>query len=260
MDTATGPSGREDRGHVVGGIRADARLVAAAVAAGGVVGLVLAGLGGRLAMRVMTLTSEPAVLGMLTDDGFVVGEFDLWRSSRFILEEGIGTGLLAALSWLAIRPFLGGPRWARHLVHASTFGLFFGATAVHPGGVDFTALGPVWLALLLFGLGPAVVFLIASLALERLAGPDGWFRTAPERRALLPLLAFLVGPFLLPMLVVAILVSAVRHSVRGSPALLWLRTCRPGPRWTAWIGLACLFALSASKLIRDTVTLLGTGS
>jgi hypothetical protein len=257
MGASSPPPNRQRRGQVAAGMRADARLVAAAVAAGVLLGLVLAGIGGRLAMRVMTLTSDPAVLGMVTDDGFIVGEFDLSQSVRFVVEDGMGTGILAALAWLAVRPLLGGPHWIRHVTYAGTLGLLFGAVTVHPGGVDFTALHPVWLSVVLFGLGPAAVFGIVSFAVERVTAPGGRLARAPERRALLPLTVFLVTPFLIPLLVMAALVSGARHAARRTAAFTWLRAAHPWPLWLGRLALFAIFSFSASKLIRDTVTLLG---
>jgi hypothetical protein len=259
MTASPSPPDPNGHGQVTAGMRGDARLAAAAVAAGLFVGLVLPGIGGRLAMRVMTITSDPDVWGMITDDGFVVGEFDPWQSVRFVVEEGLGTGIAAALAWLAVRPLLGGPRWVRHFSYAGTLGLLFGALTVHPDGADFSALSPTWLAVLLFGLGPAVVFGVVSFTVERVATPGGWFATAPASRALMPFLAFLISPFLLPLLVIAVLVSGARHAARRTEALSWMRATHPGPLWAGRLALLAIFVFSASKLMRDTVTLLGLG-
>jgi hypothetical protein len=246
----------EHRVSVLDALRVDARLVAAALAAGAFAGLVLAGVGGRLAMRIITLTSDPSVRGMVTDDGFVTGQFDPWLSIRFVVTEGVPTGVAAALAWLAVRPFLAGPTWIKHVSYAGTLGLWFGAVTVHADSIDFTTFGPVWLSVLLFGLGPALVFLATSLAVERATRPDGWFTRGSERRALAPLLILLVSPFILPLLVAAAVVSAVRHLVRRASVLAWITTTHPVPLWSGRAALVALFTYSAISLTRDTYTLL----
>ena len=46
------------------------RLVAATIVIGAVCGAVIGGLGGRLAMRILFVTSDEAVKGLISDDGF----------------------------------------------------------------------------------------------------------------------------------------------------------------------------------------------
>lgn len=85
------------------------RQVAGVTAVGLGLGFLVGGIGGRLAMRALFLTSHPSVRGLISDDGFAIGRFSFTATLNLLL---VGTvlGVLGAFAYAAVRPFLLGPR------------------------------------------------------------------------------------------------------------------------------------------------------
>jgi hypothetical protein len=88
------------------------KLVASAIAPGFIAGLIVGGLGSRIAMRVMALTSTDTVQGTETDFGATVGQISL-GGTIFLLLAGGAIGVLGALIFLALRRWLPGKGWVR---------------------------------------------------------------------------------------------------------------------------------------------------
>ncbi len=93
------------------------RTVRAAVVGivGGIIaGVLVAGLGGRLMMRVLAATSGDSAQGLVTEAHETVGEITLGGSVGFVVFNGIffgaigGVGYVLLRSWLPSRPWLGG--------------------------------------------------------------------------------------------------------------------------------------------------------
>lgn len=236
-------------------LRRRARLLAGTVAAGALVGLVVAGIGGRLAMRIIASTSDPSVQGVVTDDGFVVGAVTLSGTLQFVLLEGLPSGILAGLIYLALRPFLLGRPGTRY----ATCGLWgvavFGPTLVHVDGVDFNLLGPAWLAIALFVALPGLLGLLVPPAVERATRSGGWFMTAPRRRALSPLLLMAYPPLLLGLAAPAAVVIIGHDRARRSPRLAAILDS-PTAKIAARSLLAGIAAVGVLALVRDAASLL----
>jgi hypothetical protein len=79
------------------------RLVAAALGAGVVAGVLVAGAGGRLVMRLLALTS-PDVEGSLTEGGATVGDISLDGTLGLIPFGGVPAGHLSGLLYALVRP------------------------------------------------------------------------------------------------------------------------------------------------------------
>ena len=77
MSTIATRSSAEERTTLGADTREVARLVLTGTAAGALAGAVVGGLGGRLVMLVLRLTSDPIVLGTTSDDGFEIGRFSV---------------------------------------------------------------------------------------------------------------------------------------------------------------------------------------
>jgi hypothetical protein len=122
------------------------RWAAVALSAGLVAGLLAAGAGGRLVMRLLAATSSEST-GQLTEAEAVIGTITLDGSIGFILFAGLPFGLASGLIYLAIGRVLPGG-WAG----GALFGLLLlvlAATRVDPlrsDNFDFNLLGPSWLA------------------------------------------------------------------------------------------------------------------
>lgn len=66
------------------------RRAAAGIYGGLVCGALVGGIGGRLAMLFLRVTSDPAVRGVETDDGFVIGEVSFDTGSLVFFSAGMG--------------------------------------------------------------------------------------------------------------------------------------------------------------------------
>lgn len=149
-------------------VRRTAWSILVAVAAGVVAGALVGGVGGRLAMLVLRLTSPDALDGMTTDDGFEIGvvTFDTVGLIMGLAALGAVNGGLYAILRRGIPNRL---RLAVWTVFGATAG---GAQIIHDDGVDFTVLEPLLLAIVMFivlpGLASAAVVLLAErwMALE----------------------------------------------------------------------------------------------
>src|SRR5439155_4938327 len=94
-----------------------------AIGAGAIVGLVIGGVGGRLVMLVLRLTSDSSVQGVLTDDGFRIGQFT--TATIFLLTVTAGLGGATSALYLFVRGAL--PRPGRAIVWGLFMGLYGGA-------------------------------------------------------------------------------------------------------------------------------------
>ena len=119
-------------------------------AAGALSGFVIGGVGGRLAMFLLRLTSSDSVRGLESDDGFTIGRFS--AETIFLLVFTTLLGLIVGIVCIALRSQLPGLRGAVTLVLAG--GTLGAAVIVEPDGVDFTRLGPLPLACALFTIIP----------------------------------------------------------------------------------------------------------
>ena len=112
-------------------------LLRIAVVAGVSVGILVIGLGSRLAMFVLRVTSPGYVVGMESDDGFEIGRITLSGSYQ-LLALGAAVGVIGALAYVAVAPWLIGPDWFRRVTVGLTAGALVGSLVIEPGGIDFT--------------------------------------------------------------------------------------------------------------------------
>ncbi len=234
---------REDLG-------AAARPVATAAVAGSLTGAVIGGLGGRVAMFVLRLTSDPALRGLKTDDDFTIGIFS--GATLFLVIVTTVLGILGGLVYLVVRGWL--PGRARPWLFGGLTGIVGGATVIRPGGIDFTLLDPLGLAVALFIALPAAYGVAVSLLVERFLADGSAFSRSKALIAgfvlLLPLGFFgLIGVAVLALILAAVLLG------RAAPEMASLWTSPP----VAWIGRAGLVAVAilwGAALVRDVVEVL----
>jgi hypothetical protein len=157
-------------------VTAAAGRVAVIVLAGLGLGIVVGGVLGRLAMYVLARLN-PEATGLVSDDGFVMGQFTLSGTLNLLLV-GALLGGFGGLVYAAARHLTFGPHWWRVLSVALGAGLPVGALIVHPGGVDFTLLQPVRLSVALFVAIPALYGVLLTVLVEpRIAPPPAsWGR------------------------------------------------------------------------------------
>ena len=207
------------------------RRLGAAVAAGALAGFAIGGVGGRIAMLILRLTSDPSLHGRLTDDGFTIGIVSL--GTLFLLMLTTVGGAVGGAAYLAIRSWL--PERARRWLVGAFTGLVGGAAIVRPGGLDFTLLEPLGLAVAMFVAIPAAYGVATSLLCERFlrdGSPVLGGKTSLAALICLVLIA-LVGP-------VGVAVAGTAFGV----AIFGPRAPRLGELWAStpvtWLGRAAL--------------------
>lgn len=144
--------------------------------AGGAAGLVWGGIGGRVAMRVIFLTSHEGVRGFISDDGFEIGQIT-FSTLVLLIGTTIVGGFLGACYGLLRMLLMGSLRWLCAGVMIAT-GAFGGGAVVKADGIDFRLLEPLWLAVAMFVALPALWGATVPLVTERLLDVKALF---PER-------------------------------------------------------------------------------
>ena len=148
------------------------------IVAGIPTGVLVAGVGSRLAMLMLRLTSPDAVVGVTSDDGFEIGRFTL-GGTYSLLMLGAGVGVIGAAAYRAVQPWLLGPTWFRRLTVAAGSGAVVGSMLIHADGIDFRVLKPTWLAVGLFVALPALFGAVIAVAVDRVSAnvaEHGWWR------------------------------------------------------------------------------------
>ena len=154
------------------------RRMVAAMCGGWLCGLVVAGVLGRLVMRILASESSPAVQGLLTDDQARVGEISLGGSIALALTGAFG-GSIAGLVYLLALRILPASALLRSVIFAIFAAAVGGALFVHSyDSFDYSRLDPVWFGVASFIGLPALFGLVVPTVIDTLAGPDGWFVTS----------------------------------------------------------------------------------
>lgn len=227
----------------------DLRRVAAVTSAGGIVGLVVVGLGSRLAMFVL-VALNPQLHGRVSDDGFVMGRVDL-AATAGLVGFGVVVGVAGGLLLLALRQLRSGPDWFDTTALVVGPAVVAAAILVHTGGIDFTVPEPRWLPIALFtGLPLLASYVLVGLG-EAWLDRSSWFRKGSRWRALPALGVVVLGP-LLVLVLVAAGARAVHQTSDTGEAMLG----HPVVLWTGRMVVAAVFVVALVDLVRDVVTLL----
>jgi hypothetical protein len=135
-------------------------------------GVFCTGVLSRLAMSLLA-RHNPQAHGLISDDGFEMGVVTLDGSANLAVV-GIPIGIVGWLTYLVARPLLVGPAWFQWFSLSVPPGVVAGSLVVHPTGVDFTLLEPLWLAVSLFVAVPAAFGPIMHAVMLRAGGtPPG---------------------------------------------------------------------------------------
>jgi hypothetical protein len=221
----------------------------AGVSAGFLAGVLIGGVGGRLAMLALRLTSDPSLHGVSTDDGFTIGRVSL--QTLFLLGVTAGLGMAGGLFYLVVRRWIPS-RWRIPLM-TLFFALVGGAGLIGPSAVDFTLLSPLPLAVAFFVAIPAVYGATVPWVAERLLREDSILRRGRWAwvGGLLPLLfANIVGALVL-LVALGGGPSVARHPSSWMPG---------DPRSSRGSGRAALVIIafaSGDGLVRDGIDILG---
>jgi hypothetical protein len=210
------------------------------ILAGVPVGIVVAGLGSRVAMLLLRLTSGDPVHGVVSDDGFEIGRVTLSGTVN-LAALGSTVGMIGAAAYQWVRPWLLGPRWFHVVTVALGCGAVVGSILIHADGVDFVVLEPTWLAIGCFVVLPAVFGAVIAVAVDAVEA-----RRPPQltswRTWIAPALLVVILPPAIITLVFVVPVLALWVAVRDTPLLRRLATSpitRVVAR-TAWSAVAVL--------------------
>ena len=218
------------------------------IVAGFTVGVLVAGVGSRLAMSLLRLTSPDAVIGAISDDGFTIGQFTMGGTYSLLIL-GAGVGIIGAGAYQLVAPWLIGPMWLRRLTTGLASAAVVGSMVVHADGIDFTLLKPTWLAIGLFVALPGLFGVLIGPAVDAVSRPDSWTAEG-RRRWLLPVIAVGCFPATALFLVFAFIVIGFWVAVRGADLSRRLRSI---PLYALGVRSVWLFIATAGlvALIKD---------
>ena len=188
-------------------------------------GVILIGVGSRLAMLLLRLTSPDAVRGVESDDGFIMGQVT-FAGTYNLLMLGAIVGIIGAAAYLLVAPWLIGPKWFRHLTTGLAAAAVVGSMLVHADGIDFRALKPTWLAIGVFIALPGLFGGLVGVVVDSVRRPESW--TARGRwRVALPILLVILFPFSIFAVIIVGVVFGAWVLVRDLGAIRSIRTSVP---------------------------------
>ena len=200
------------------------------LAVGGIpFGVVVAGVGSRLLMLLLRVTSPDNVRGIQSDDDFEIGRFTLGGTYNLLLL-GAGVGIIGIGTYQFVAPHLLGPSWFRGITVGLASGAVVGSLLLHADGIDFTLLKPTWLAIACFIALPAVFGLLVGPAFAAVKKPTSWTRRRPWL-VVVPLICVVCFPPVLVLLAFLSPIVVLGAGVASSPDVQQLRSS------TAWINL-----------------------
>jgi hypothetical protein len=173
-------------------------VLAPTVIPGFIVGLLVGGVGSRVAMRVMAMTS-PLATGLETDFGATVGEITV-GGTIFLLFGGAVVGVFGSIVYAAVQRWLPGRGLGQGLVFGVLLLALFSRALIDPGNEDLVILTPPALAIAMFG----SLFILYGLVFVRLKERLEPVLSRPAR----------------PWLGIAMVVLAVPSVLLGLPALI----------------------------------------
>src|SRR6185503_16594622 len=131
---------------------------------------VVGGVGGRLAMLLLRITSPDHVVGMTSDDGFEIGVV-----SADTLQLVLAMALLGGIHGIVYEPLRSAiPRRLRLVLWTVFAAALGGARIVHEDGVDFAVLEPAALAVVLFVVLPGAAAALVVVLVERGSLVEPW--------------------------------------------------------------------------------------
>jgi hypothetical protein len=202
------------------------RLVTLAVASGTGAGLLVAGPGGRLAMRLLAATAGDAAQGRETEAEEIVGRITAGGTIGFVIFTALFFGAFTGILYLVIRRWLPAGR-----LGGVAFGgllLVLAATRIEPlrsDNPDFDLVGPGWVALVVF----SAVVVVHGMLVAAIAGRYSRVLPlpSPNLRAMVPYAPLLLMVPVAPVFVILVLVGVVVVALsRLRPLVDFLRSGR----------------------------------
>ena len=235
--------------------RSVAGRLSSAALIGFLTGAIVGGVGGRIAMLVLRLTSDPSVLGLQSDDGFTIGVVS--SETAFLVMATAFLGVVGAVVYLVIRLWI--PARLRPWTSGIVAGVVGGAAVIRPNGIDFRLLSPIPLAVAMFIVLPAAYgYVLAVLVERRFQLPAGrrW-RSFIGLALLIPLLPLPITLGLRSSTAFGVIVGVVVVIWSlGRGAGLASTWTSPAVTWLGRTAVAVLTVLAGSALIRDIAAVL----
>jgi hypothetical protein len=125
--------------------------LAVATASGAAAGILAAGAGGRLVMRLLAVTAGADAQGRITEAEEIVGRITVDGTLGFVVFTGLFLGLPSAAGYLLVRRWLPAGR-AAGLAYGALL-LVVAGTRLEPlrrGNPDFDLVGPGWVSVIAF--------------------------------------------------------------------------------------------------------------
>jgi hypothetical protein len=179
---------------------------------GAIAGALVGGVGGRLAMLLLRITSPDLVVGMTSDDGFEIGVVSADTLQLVLAMALLGgiNGIVYATLRSAIPQRLRLVLWT---VFAAALG---GAQIVHEDGVDFAVLEPAALAVVLFVVLPGAAAALVVVLVERGSRAEPW----ADRRLSAGLCAAALGGSFALVFAAAVAIAALAIRRVGASGVL----------------------------------------
>jgi hypothetical protein len=213
-------------------------------------GILVGGIGSRIAMRISALVGGEEIAGRLTENGNSVGEITLGGTAELIFFAGFFPGVFLGPLYQIIRGWLPGPVLVKGVLYGVLLLAVFGAVTINSGNPDFAELGPPGLNVamfsllfILFGAATAVATALLDRLLPRvteLRHRRYWYPYAVASAVALALLLLIPlrigGVFVAaPMLVGVLALHALAHLwfPRAKRMLSWSPAVRRGARYLA---------------------------
>lgn len=239
------------------------RIILAGGIAGAAAGLLWGGIGGRIAMRVVFLTSDPAVGGLQSDDDFTIGVIS--SSTVFLLMFTTIIGAILGSGAAVLRSALRTGTRTAAIGFGLAAGAFIGGLIVHADGIDFRLLDPLFLTVGLFILIPAGAAVTGVVLIDRFLRPGSLQSRLPghlvEAVALLGAIPLVIltgaavrNPAALLMLAGIVATGLVVAAITTRTAEVSARS-RTAVHWAAWGLLAALTVIGTVELVGDVAAL-----
>ncbi|MCE9622660.1 MAG: hypothetical protein K8R99_09975 [Actinomycetia bacterium] len=222
------------------------------IVAGVATGALVVGIGSRLAMLLLRVTSSERVNGLQSDDDFTIGRFTLAGTYNLVMLGSL-VGVIGFGVYRLVKPWLIGPQWFRRLTLGIASGVVVGPMLIHADGIDFTVLKPKWLAIGLFIALPALFAVAIGVVVDAVDRPESW--TARRRwRWLLPIIIVACVPVILIFLALALIPVGIWALAGDVDFPAEVRSVRwlPNAIRSAWL---VIVALGLSALINDVTAL-----
>jgi hypothetical protein len=214
-----------------------------AVVAGLGAGVLAAGAGGRLVMRLLAVTAGDGAQGRITEADQVVGRISAGGTAEFVIFTALFLGTATGAAYLLVRRWLPAGR-AGGLVYGALL-LLLGGTRLEPlreSNVDFDLVGPGWVSVVAF----SALVLFHGMLVAALAGRGSRAIPLPGRdpRAIAAHAPLLLLAPLAPVVAILAVVGALAVlATRARPVVAAWHARRLVPAGQVVLALAALAAL-----------------